>query len=113
MSTKSKNPFADTEYVRAARIEREECCKTFSVAVFQHICTSTRPDRIIIRLEAFRLTECYTNERAFAAYETEWPNVQGTAFSATLFNASVKLTRLVEDSLRDLWADSLRAQEEG
>jgi len=113
MSQKQKNPYADTEYLRAFHTERREAEAAYDVAITTTITTATRPDRVQIRQEAMLVNPRDPSGKPLCSYTTEWPNVNARSFSAELFNSSVMMTRLVQDSVADLWHATLRAQKRG
>lgn len=110
MSSKGKNPYADTEFVRAYHIERRECEAAYDVQVVTTITTACRPDRVVIRMEANSLLVNDRHDKPLCSTTTVWPNEQVMSFAAALFRTSVSLTRLVEDSRADLWKATLDAQ---
>lgn len=111
MSRKTSNPFADSEFVRAFHVERRECEAAYEVKIVTSITTAIKPDRVQIRHEAMDLRVSGADSKPMCSYTMEWPNVQKMAFSAALFRSAVSMTRLVQDSRRDLWVETLRAQE--
>jgi len=107
MATKGKNPYADTEFVRAYHTEVRELQSSYNVRVVSHITTAYRPDRVVIALTAFEMGETGWKEQKLCSTTMEWPNVQSMSFSAALFRCAVSLTRLVQDSVCDVlktWA---------
>lgn len=110
MSSKQKNPYADTEWIRAYHIEVREVAAAHDVLVTTHICTAIRPDRVVIRMEAHLYDDGLAPTKPLCSYETCWPDPEARSFSCALFQASAKLTRLIEDSLADVWKTALSAQ---
>lgn len=107
MSTKPKNPFADTEFVRAYHIERRELEATWEVQVTTTVTTAARPDRVVVRMEALDLRAPYEGQKPLCSVTVDWPNENIISFSACLYRASVSLTRLVSDCRNDLWKATL------
>lgn len=109
MSSKAANPYADSEYLRAAFIEREVLERDFDVVVTTAISLCCSPFCLRIRLEAI---DCRSEEEGppLAAYEATWPSASTMGFTPTLYQALVKLARLVSDSRQDAWNATLRAQ---
>lgn len=110
MSVKGKNPYADTEFVRAYHIERRECEAAYNVQVVTTITTASRPDRVMVRMEAWDLDKPHPDAKPMCSTTIHWPNEQVMSFAACLFRTSVSLTRLVEDCRRDTWKATLEAQ---
>jgi len=107
MSSKQKNPYADTEFIRAHNIEVRECQSAYAVGITQCITPACRPDRIEILLKAYEAGSVGVERRLLCLYKADWPDAEGRSFSAALFRAAVQLTRLVQDSRSDLlkeWA---------
>ena len=113
MSKKEKNPFADSEMLKAYHIERRELESAENVQVVTSITTACRPDRVVIRMEAIELSTAYNGRVPLCSTTREWPNEVSMSFSACLFRTCVSLTRLVQDSHADLWRSTLRAQDGG
>lgn len=113
MSTKGKNPYADHEFVRSYHTERRECESAYEVHWVTSITTATRPDRVVVRMEAYLVDAPREDQKPLCATTTEWPNMVSMSFAACLFRTAVNLTRLVQDSCADLWKDTLRAQHRG
>jgi len=113
MSTKVKNPYADTEFVRAFHTERRECEAAYDVCIFTSITTAIRPDRVVIRHEAYLLDVPRADQKPLCSVTWEWPNPTSMSFPAALFRSAVEMSRMVQDSCTDLWKDTLRAQNKG
>jgi len=110
MSTKPKNPFADYEFIRSYHTERRECEAAYEVHWVTSITTATRPDRVVIRMEAYLADAPRVDAKPLCSTTREWPNESSISFTACLFRTAVSLTRLVQDSCADLWRETLRAQ---
>jgi len=110
MANKGSNPYADTEFVRSFHIERRECEAAYDVSVVTSITTAVRPDRIVIRHEAYDTQSPRGEVKPLCSVTLEWPNEKLMSFSAALFRSAVSMTRMVQDSRTDLWKETLRAQ---
>jgi len=110
MSSKPKNVHGDYEYLRSLNIEKEAVENEHHVLVATTISLRDSPYRLCVRLEAWDSDSPETQQGPLCSYEGHWPNEQAISWPAFLFRSMVGLSRLVEDSRRDLWADSLRAQ---
>jgi len=113
MSTRGKNPFADYEFIRSYHTERRECEAAYEVHWVTSITTAARPDRIVVRLEAYLNDDPTASGKPLCSCTREWPNEVSISFTACLFRTAVSLTRLVQDSCADLWRATLRAQRSG
>lgn len=98
---------SDYEFIRAAQIEQRECEKAHDVAWKVSIGLDEQRSVLNIRLEARQIAPNGLDEQ-LSAYSTQWPNAQVQTFPACLFQAAVRLTRLVEDSRRDEWLTSTK-----
>lgn len=103
MGRGSNGGMSDHEFIRAFQIEQRECEMSHDVAWRTIIVPDDRLGVLNIRLEAFEVGIPGAFEKPLCSYQTSWPNVQVMSFTSCLFNAAVRLTRLVEDSRRDLW----------
>lgn len=112
MKTKTSNPYADTEFVRSYHANKANCEQEHDVVINTHICPARRPDRIVIRHEAYGALPSDSSDKPLCAYELDWPNAQVMSFSAALYRSVVTMERLVDDSRAELWAATLRAQGE-
>jgi len=110
MSTKPKNPYADTEFIRAYHIERRECEATYDVGIETKIVTAVKPDRVVIRMEAVSTRPEDKNQRVLCSVTNVWPNEHIMSFAGCLFRTAVSMTRMVEDSRADMWKATLEAQ---
>jgi len=110
MSTKPKNPYADTEFIRAYHVERRECEAAYEVVIVTTITTATRPDRVVVRMEAVSHRPADKGDKPLCSVTNEWPNEHIMSFSACLFRSAVSMTRMVEDCRADLWKATLKAQ---
>ena len=113
MPSKQKNPFSDYEMLKAYHTERRECSAAYDVHLSTSITTNVRPDRVTIRMEAELVDPPIPGRPLLCSYTAQWPNMEGSSFSGALFRASVMMTRLVQDSVADLWRDTLRAHNRG
>ena len=110
MSTKPKSAHGDYEYLRSLNIEKETCEIEHHVLVATTIGLRDSPYRLCVRIEAWD-SDCPQEQQGpLCSYEAHWPNEQAISWTAFLFRSMVGLARLVEDSRRDLWNDTLRAQ---
>lgn len=100
MAIYKKGAMSDWEFIRAAQIERRECERSHDVAWKVVIGLGNPRSVVDVCLEAYEPAEG-GGERLLCRYATEWPNVRAQTFAACVFQASVQLTRLVEDSKRD------------
>ena len=101
---------ADHEFIVSAMREREAMCDGYDVLATTTIGLCKRPGVLRIRCEAWDKNE-EEAEFPLAAYEVEWPNAYTLGFTATLFNAQVRLTRLVADSRAgEVWANERQAR---
>jgi len=110
---KSKNPYSDYEFLRAAFVERQELQDAHCVSTTTSITVLRSPHRLLIRHEAWDLKPAARPDVPLCSCELEWPNASEMGFAAALFRSSVTLTRLVEDSRADSWRATLRAQDAG
>jgi hypothetical protein len=101
MRSKSSSSMSDHEMIRAFHVEQRECELAHDVGWRTTITPDDRRSVLTIRLEAWEVGDPYSSGVPLAAFETSWPNAQVYSLTACLFNAAVKLTRLVEDSKRD------------
>jgi hypothetical protein len=101
MQRKNGSVMSDHEMIRAYHREQRDCELNHDVGWITKCWPDDKRSVINIRLEAWEVGDPYAEGAPLAAFETSWPNAQVYSFTACLFNAAVKLTRLVEDSLRD------------
>jgi len=92
---------SDHEYIRAAQIELRELKQERGVHTDLSIVLSERLGVFSITLTAY-LGYGTAGQYKLCSYTAEWPNAHAQTFTTCLFNACVRLTRLVEDSLRSL-----------
>jgi len=100
MSSKGANPYADSEFLRSAITQKEYTENEYDVVVRTTISLRRSPCVLLVRVEAWEARKSYA-ENALAAYQAEWPNAGTVGWTATLFQAYVKLDRLVEESRMD------------
>lgn len=100
MSRKNGYGHGDVEYLRAAITQKEHTENEHDVVVVATIGVCRSPYVLSVRLEAWTKGE-EAAQASLCSYETTWPNASTTGWCATLFQAYVKLDRLVEDSMRD------------
>jgi hypothetical protein len=91
---------SDWEFIRAARIEQRECEQAHDVAWGVSLRMDNERSVINISMSAWEVGPDLVDRR-LAYYETSWPNANVQTFPCCLFQAAVRLTRLVEDSRRD------------
>jgi len=101
MSIRRGSAMSDHEMIKAFHIEQRDCELNHDVAWVTKCSPDDRRSVLNIRLEAWEVGDPYRTGQPLCAFETSWPNAQVYSFTACLFNAAVKLTRLVEDSLSD------------
>lgn len=82
----------------------------YDVVVDATISLSARAGVLVVRLEA-RPKGQKDNGRKVAGYQGEWPNANSISWPAFLFGAYVRLSRLVEDSLKEMWENENRPSE--
>lgn len=104
MKGRANGARSDWEFIRAAQIERRECQSAHDVAVKLELGLDEVRSVISITAIAYEVAEM-GEQVVLAKYSTSWPNASVQTFTACLFQATVQLTRLVEDSRRD---DALR-----
>lgn len=100
MSSKPGGAYADSEFLRAAITQKEHTEHEHEVVVRTTISLRRSPCVLLVRVEAWEARKSYT-EIALCSYTVEWPNAGTVGWTATLFQAYVKLDRLVEDSRMD------------
>jgi hypothetical protein len=100
MSSKGGNPYGDYEFLRAAMVQKEETERGHDVVVTTTISLRRSPCVLLVRVEA-KEARAKDADRPLCSYEVEWPNAGTVGWCATLFQAYVKLDRLVEDSRTD------------
>ena len=110
MSSKPSGANGDYEYLRSANIEKEDCEREHDVVVTTVICLRDSPHRLVVRIEAWGTRPEDSRSTPLCSFEAAWPNSYTIGWTGFLFNSYTKAARLVEDSRRDLWNDSLRAQ---
>ena len=97
MSSKKANPYADYEFLRSATAQKEYTENEHDVVVRTAIALCRSPCVVVVRVEAWEAC-AEKAERMVAGYTCEWPNATTTGWTATLFQAYVKLDGLVEES---------------
>lgn len=110
MSNKPGGAHGDYEYLRSANIEKENTQDEHNVVVTTAIGLRHSPHCLCVRSEARSTLEWEDPNEPLCSVEGYWPNAQAISWPAFLFRHYVALGRLVADSRRDAWADSLRAQ---
>ena len=100
MGRYGKAGMSDWEFIRATQVERRECQASHDCVWKVELGIEETRSVVLIRIVAYEV-DADGAQRQFAAYETTWPNAQVQTFTACLFQAAVRLTRLVEDSRRD------------
>jgi hypothetical protein len=109
MSSKAKNPYADSEFLRASLVETKELMAAHNVLVSRSLTLAEKPYSIVLRLEAYDEMSSVL-DKPLCSFQAHWPNAREQTFTAFLFTSHVMLARLVEDSRRDAWNQTLRAQ---
>lgn len=107
MSQKVKNPYADTEFIRAYQESVEALGKDLGVRVVTLISAGAVKGQLMVRLDAHEDEE-EEPERPLCSYVGYWPNSGTAGFTAFLFQAAVKLERLVTDSRGDFGGQKAR-----
>lgn len=97
------NGMGDHEMIRAFHVEQRECELAHDVVWSTVIQPNDTRSVLDITLRAYEVGRIGEPEQPLCTYRTSWPNAQVYSFTACLFNAAVKLTRLVEDSKADEW----------
>jgi len=100
MSSKPGAANGDYEYLRAAITQKEETERGHDVVVTTAISLRRSPCVLLVRVEA-KEARAKAADTSLCSYEVEWPNASTVGWCATLFQAYVKLDRLVEDSRMD------------
>ena len=100
MSSKPKAAHGDYEYLRAAIEQKEYTEREHDVVVTTTISLRRSPCVLLVRLEA-QEGRAKAADAKLCSYEVEWPNAGTYTWAATLFQAYVRLDRLVEDSRCD------------
>lgn len=100
MKGRSNGAHSDWEFIRAAQIERRECQQAHDVSIKLELGLDEVRSVILISAVAYEVAEM-GQQVVLAKYVTSWPNAHVQTFTACLFQAAVKLTRLVEDCRRD------------
>lgn len=100
MALRGKSGQSDWEFIRAAQIEKREVERSHDVAVKLDIGLDARRSVVVLRAVAYEV-DVPGEDRQLAAYTHEWPSAKVETFGAAVFQALVRLTRLVEDSRRD------------
>lgn len=100
MSRQTSGPYADSEFLRAAVAQKEHTENEHECVVRTTISLRRSPCVLLVRVEAWETRKSYS-EKALASYVVEWPNAGTVGWTATLFQAYVKLDRLVEDGRMD------------
>jgi hypothetical protein len=100
MSSKNGSGYGDYEYLRAAVTQKEHTEHEFNVVVTAAISLCRSPYVLRVHLEAWAAGQ-EGAQAPLCSYTVTWPNATTAGWCATLFQAYVKLDRLVEDSSRD------------
>lgn len=101
MSQKGKNPYADTEFIRAYQESIRAIGEDYDVCVGATITAGAVRGQLMVRLDAYEEGPV-TRGRSLCSYTGYWPNANTLSFPSFLFQCAVKLERLVADSTRDL-----------
>ena len=96
MSSKPKNGMGDYEMLRAAIEQKEWCEREYNVVVRTTISLRSRPCVLVVSVEAQEGRPALAQSH-ICSYEVEWPNAGTSSWPATLFQAYVKLDRMVEE----------------
>jgi hypothetical protein len=110
MSSKPGAAHSDYEYLRSAMLEKENTESEHDVLVTTAITLCGSPYGLRVRSEAWDSRARESAQAPLCSIEGRWPNAQAISWPAFLFRHQVDMGRLVADSRRDLWADTLRAQ---
>lgn len=90
----------DWEFLRAAHVEQRETERCHNVAITIELAFQTPRSVVAVRTIAYEVAENGAQSQ-LCAYSHEWPSAKVETFGAAIFQALVRLTRLVEDSRRD------------
>lgn len=90
----------DWEFLRAAHVEQRETERCHNVAITIELAFQTPRSVVAVRTVAYEVAE-NGSQSQLCAYSHEWPSSKIETFGAAVFQALVRLTRLVEDSRRD------------
>lgn len=101
MGTKIKGGASDHEFLRAARVEKLECERNHNVTVSCVLWVDDTRSVLNVSVSAYK-RGAEAESPPLCRYEVSWPNCYVQSFTACLFQAHVKLHRLVEDSIRGL-----------
>lgn len=100
MSSKPKQAHGDYEYLRAAITQKEHTENEHGLVVTTAISLRSSPCVLGVRVEAWTMGE-QVAQASICSWEGSWPNAQVVSWPAFLFQAYVKLDRLVEDCVTD------------
>lgn len=100
MKGRSNGRLSDWEFIRATQVECRECQSAHDVAIKLELGLDAVRSVILISAVAYEVAPL-GQQVVLAKYTCSWPNAHVQTFTACLFQAAVKLNRLVEDSRRD------------
>lgn len=103
MGKAGKNPYADSEFLRAYKIEVRELETEYAVRVVSSIEVSKTGSRIDLVHDAYEDWGDHRGDAPICSYRTTWPNGSTRSFTAELYHAATQLERLVRDSKWDLF----------
>jgi hypothetical protein len=96
MSSKPKAAHGDYEYLRAAIEQKEWTENEYGVVAVTTITLRRSPCVLVISIEGREAREGQRDDH-ICLYQVEWPNAGTYSFPATLFQAFVKVDRMVEE----------------
>lgn len=100
MSSTRKAPAADHEYLHSAVVQKRSTENEYDCLVSTDISVHSTRCVLLVKVTAYEAVKQKALSK-IASYEFEWPNAGTVGWTASLFNAYVKLDRLVEESLMD------------
>lgn len=100
MSSKSRLPSGEHEYLRSAITNRKVLEDEFNVVAYTTISLCNRTSVLVVRTEVRERGEAISRT-PLCSLQGEWPNAQVVGWCPFLLQHYSKLYRLVEDSRRD------------
>lgn len=100
MSSKSKNPWSDHEFICSATQQRAHTEDEHNVRVITTICISPRAGVLSVSHQAIGTREGEKGD-TLCTWRGEWPNAGTKSFTAWLFWSYGQLDNLVSDSRMD------------
>jgi hypothetical protein len=109
MSLRGGSARSDWEFIRAAQVEKREAETSYDVSVKLDIGLDSRRSVVVLRAVAYEV-DIPGADKQLCAYSHEWPSAKVETFGAAIFQALVRLTRLIEDGRRDEALERARRQ---